>query len=66
MIYHGAWENGKKSQLGLHYYPDNAHYFGYWLNDLKSGKGKLSFKNGQFVGNWEKDQRQGLGTLRKT
>ena len=46
MIYHGAWENGKKSQLGLHYYPDNAHYFGYWLNDLKSGKGKLSFKNG--------------------
>lgn len=65
MIYYGSWLDGRKSNLGTHYYRPHSYYFGYWANDCKQGEGKLIFQGGEFVGTWDKDSRQGFGRLRK-
>jgi hypothetical protein len=67
MIYCGAWIEGRKAHIGLHYYHHpHTFYFGGWSNDAKHGEGKLVFPNGEFTGSWEADCRTGLGRLRKT
>ena len=64
MIYRGSWVDGKKNHLGLHYYKHpHTFYFGEWINDLKSGEGKLIFQNGEFNGMWQSDHRNGFGRL---
>jgi hypothetical protein len=65
MIYYGSWLDGRKNNLGTHYYRPHSYYFGYWANDCKQGEGKLIFQGGEFVGTWDKDSRQGFGRLRK-
>ncbi|MCB0369856.1 MAG: hypothetical protein KDD45_10570 [Bdellovibrionales bacterium] len=38
MLYCGAWAEGKKAGVGLHYYiHPHTYYFGEWVNDLKHG-----------------------------
>ena len=67
MIYCGEWIEGKKANLGLHYYQHPyIFYYGQWASDMKHGEGKLVFPNGEFSGTWEADKRQGPGKLRKT
>lgn len=46
MIYYGSWLEGKKTHIGTHYYSPNSYYFGYWVNDMKQGEGKLIFDKG--------------------
>ena len=66
MVYHGMWSEGKKSDQGVYFYENpHVYYSGGWLNDQKSGEGKLVFPEGEFVGQWRANVRQGQGKMRR-
>jgi hypothetical protein len=43
----GELKNGKRDGFGVCYYTNGDKYMGYWIDDMKSGLGKLTMKNGK-------------------
>jgi len=47
IIYRGSWNDGKKSEYGIHFYDGQQMYYqGNWVKDEKSGEGKFVFPHG--------------------
>lgn len=66
IIYIGTWIDGKKQEQGIYFYENpHVYYQGAWFKDEKSGEGKLIFNNGDYVGQWQNNVRQGQGKLKK-
>ncbi len=62
-LYEGNFKNGKKNGMGSQYYPD-ATYVGNWVNDKRSGKGKIIWNDGgSYDGDWADDKRNGKGKI---
>ena len=61
--YYGQLSNGKRSGFGTYYFKKTGNMFeGYFVDDLRHGSGKFTFKNGNyFVGNYKNDKRDGPG-----
>ena len=57
------------SGYGTFYYRDGHIYEGYWKDDQRWGKGKMTYSVGSVVeesydGDWEADQKHGVGVYR--
>jgi hypothetical protein len=66
--YQGEIKNGMKNGYGVAIYPDGSHYQGQWVNNLPSGKGKLTNKVTDpkmpaeyYDGDWLDGQMNGKG-----
>jgi hypothetical protein len=61
--YYGQLSNGKRSGFGTYYFKNTGNmYEGYFVDDLRHGSGKFTFKNGNyFIGNYKNDKRDGPG-----
>lgn len=61
--YYGQLSNGKRSGFGTYYFKKTGNMFeGYFVDDLRHGSGKFTFKNGNyFVGKYKNDKRDGPG-----
>jgi hypothetical protein len=61
--YYGQLSNGKRTGFGTYYFKNTGNmYEGYFVDDLRHGSGKFTFKNGNyFIGNYKNDKRDGPG-----
>ncbi|CXI55229.1 conserved Plasmodium protein, unknown function [Plasmodium berghei] len=59
----GNWKNNKKSGLGLNIYLNKNIYYGYYINDMKSGYGNFIWNDSKstYEGNWVNNYMQGIG-----
>jgi hypothetical protein len=63
-IYLGEWDFSKKMKhgRGIQYWEDGAKYYGYFIENKASKKGKLVHKDGSiYIGSWENDKPNGYG-----
>ena len=49
----------------IHLRPDSAVYEGHWIDNVRSGKGRYKWANGdEYEGEWKNDMCSGKGTAR--
>jgi len=66
-VYLGYFDNNKRCGNGKYTYPGGDYYDGDWVNDIKQGHGVHHYASVDhtYVGNWENDERNGVGTFFK-
>ena len=62
-VYEGSWSAGKMNGNGVLTFRDGKIYTGEFLNDRRSGHGKMTSNIGTYEGQWRNDLYDGEGTF---